>query len=208
MCTSMSPSRERRSTNNPFVRELTKNYVGIDPVHEPIPVRPVSLHDGGIDTTTDAATSLPACTRRRVRLRQHHGANRLGSNSLVEILVYAPARTQRSPMGPRTPDSSVASLEKQADTEQTRIAHDFINKYDGQESLARLRTDLQHSMETAVALPHRRNAARDRREGGGPEGALRAREAGHHSLSSTPNSRLPWSCNSCSRSPRRLLIRH
>jgi fumarate reductase flavoprotein subunit len=30
----------------PFVRELTRNYVGIDPVYEPIPVRPVSLHDG------------------------------------------------------------------------------------------------------------------------------------------------------------------
>ena len=44
----------------PFVRELTKNYIGIDPVYEPIPVRPVVHYMmGGIDTNIDCRTILP-----------------------------------------------------------------------------------------------------------------------------------------------------
>ena len=43
----------------PFVRELTRNYVGIDPVVDPIPVRPVVHYMmGGIHTDTDGKTSL------------------------------------------------------------------------------------------------------------------------------------------------------
>ena len=42
----------------PFVRELTKNYIGIDPVYEMIPVRPVVHYMmGGIDTNKDGSTS-------------------------------------------------------------------------------------------------------------------------------------------------------
>src|SRR5437762_4071132 len=44
----------------PFVRELCKNYVGIDPVYEMIPVRPVVHYMmGGIHTNTESATALP-----------------------------------------------------------------------------------------------------------------------------------------------------
>jgi fumarate reductase flavoprotein subunit len=139
----------------PFVRELTKNYVGIDPVHEPIPVRPVVHYMmGGIDTTTDAATSLPGLyAAGECACVSINGANRLGSNSLVEILVYgARAGRNAARWAQEHPGFSVASLEKQADTEQTRIAHDFINKHDGQEPLARIRTELQHSMETGCGI--------------------------------------------------------
>ena len=73
----------------PFVRELSKNYAGIDPVYEPIPVRPVVHYlMGGIDTDITGATSLQgfyaagecACV-------SINGANRLGSNSLTELPV-------------------------------------------------------------------------------------------------------------------------
>ena len=44
----------------PFVRELAKNYAGIDPVYEPIPVRPVVHYMmGGIHTDIETATPLP-----------------------------------------------------------------------------------------------------------------------------------------------------
>src|SRR5215467_6647870 len=81
----------------PFVRELTKNYVGIDPVHEPIPVRPVVHYMmGGIDTTLEGASPLPglyaAGERACVSI---NGANRLGSNSLPELLVFG-ARAGRA----------------------------------------------------------------------------------------------------------------
>ena len=74
----------------PFVRELTKNYVGIDPVYEPIPVRPVVHYMmGGIDTNIDCSTNLPGLfAAGECACVSINGANRLGSNSLTEILVF------------------------------------------------------------------------------------------------------------------------
>lgn len=74
----------------PFIRELAKAYVGVDPVNAPIPVRPTAHYTmGGIETDINCATSLKGlfavgeCAS--VGL---HGANRLGSNSLSEIIVF------------------------------------------------------------------------------------------------------------------------
>src|SRR5437762_761636 len=51
---------EKINKKIPFVRELCKNYVGIDPVYEMIPVRPVVHYMmGGIHTNTESATALP-----------------------------------------------------------------------------------------------------------------------------------------------------
>src|SRR2546425_5775257 len=81
----------------PFVRELSKNYVGIDPVYDPIPVRPVVHYMmGGIHTDIEAATPLAglfaagegACV-------SINGANRLGSKSLTELFVFG-ARSCRA----------------------------------------------------------------------------------------------------------------
>ena len=74
----------------PFVRELTKNYVGIDPVYEPIPVRPVVHYMmGGIDTNIDCSTNLPGLfAAGECACVSINGANRLGSNSLTEILGF------------------------------------------------------------------------------------------------------------------------
>ena len=44
----------------PFVRELARSYAGIDPVHQPIPVRPVVHYVmGGIDVDSNSATNVP-----------------------------------------------------------------------------------------------------------------------------------------------------
>lgn len=139
----------------PFVRELTKNYVGIDPVHEPIPVRPVVHYMmGGIDTGTDAATSLPGLyAAGECACVSINGSNRLGSNSLIEILVFGARAGRHAAQWARDhPDFSHASLDLQAVNEQHRIARDFINKHDGRESLARIRAELQHSMEAGCGI--------------------------------------------------------
>ena len=139
----------------PFVRELTKNYVGIDPVHEPIPVRPVVHYMmGGIDTTTDAATSLPGLfAAGECACVSINGANRLGSNSLVEILVFgARAGHNAADFAREHPTSSLDSLERHADREQRRIAEDFINRQGGSERLSGLRVELQHAMEAGCGI--------------------------------------------------------
>jgi len=74
----------------PFICELSRAYMGVDPVKDPIPVRPVVHYTmGGIETDGKTATRMPGlfavgeCASIGL-----HGANRLGSNSLCEIVVF------------------------------------------------------------------------------------------------------------------------
>jgi fumarate reductase flavoprotein subunit len=139
----------------PFVRELTKNYVGIDPVHEPIPVRPVVHYMmGGIDTTLEGASPLPGLyAAGECACVSINGANRLGSNSLPELLVFgAKAGRNAAQWAREHPEIDTASLEKQADDEQRRIASAFINKQGGTERIATLRTDLQAATEAGCGI--------------------------------------------------------
>ena len=84
----------------PLVRELARIYVGVDPLHEPIPIRPVVHYMmGGVDTDIDGATDLAGALRRgRVRACVSlNGANRLGSNSLTECLVFGARAAASTP---------------------------------------------------------------------------------------------------------------
>ncbi len=74
----------------PFVRELCTKYQNVDPVHEMIPVRPVIHYMmGGVSTDINGATPLPGLfAAGEVACVSINGANRLGSNSLPELLVF------------------------------------------------------------------------------------------------------------------------
>jgi succinate dehydrogenase / fumarate reductase flavoprotein subunit len=74
----------------PGIRDIAIHFQGVDPIEEPIPIRPVQHYTmGGIDTDVDGRTKLPgfyaagecACV-------SVHGANRLGGNSLLETIVF------------------------------------------------------------------------------------------------------------------------
>ncbi len=74
----------------PQERKLAKLYENIDPVHELIPIRPVAHYTmGGIEVDDNSQTNIRGlfavgeCANHRV-----HGANRLGGNSLLEIVVF------------------------------------------------------------------------------------------------------------------------
>src|SRR5262249_13808437 len=85
------------NSNLPFLRELARRYVGIDPVHKPIRVRPVVHYMmGGVHTDARGATPLPGLyAAGEVACVSINGANRLGSNSLPELLVFG-ARAGRA----------------------------------------------------------------------------------------------------------------
>ncbi len=74
----------------PQERKLSKLYENVDPVHDLIPIRPVAHYTmGGIEVDDSSATTIKGlfaageCANHRV-----HGANRLGGNSLLEIVVF------------------------------------------------------------------------------------------------------------------------
>ncbi len=71
-------------------RELAMDYAGVDPIEEPIPVRPgAHYHMGGVDTDLWGRTSMPGLyAAGEAACVSVHGANRLGGNSLLETVVF------------------------------------------------------------------------------------------------------------------------
>src|SRR3970282_1018972 len=74
----------------PFVRELCRKYENLDPVREMIPVRPVVHYmRGGVSTDIHGKTPLAGLyAAGEAACVSINGANRLGSNSLPELLVF------------------------------------------------------------------------------------------------------------------------
>ncbi len=77
--------------------DLGRTYLGIDPVHEPIPIQPTAHYAmGGIPTDVDGRVILDAqntvlpglYAAGEVACVSVHGANRLGTNSLVDLVVF------------------------------------------------------------------------------------------------------------------------
>ena len=71
-------------------RELAMVFAGVDPIHEPIPVRPgAHYHMGGVDTDVWGRTELEGLyAAGEVACVSVHGANRLGGNALMETITY------------------------------------------------------------------------------------------------------------------------
>ena len=74
----------------PQIREIAMHFAGVDPIQEPIPVRPtVHYTMGGVHVNTDCATQLTGLyAAGEASCVSVHGANRLGGNSLLETIVY------------------------------------------------------------------------------------------------------------------------
>ncbi len=139
----------------PMVRDLAISYVGVDPVKAPIPVRPVVHYTmGGIDTDIDAKTALQglfACGE--CACVSINGANRLGSNSLTELLVFG-ARAGRGAAevaqnGPVHVDE--AAIEAQGKAIQAKLLKLYQN-VGGGETITGLRREMNTTMEAGAGI--------------------------------------------------------
>jgi fumarate reductase flavoprotein subunit len=138
----------------PFVRELCMKYQNIDPVKELIPVRPVIHYMmGGVSTDINGATPLAGLfAAGEVACVSINGANRLGSNSLPELLVFgARAGKVAAEFASRQKEPSNAVL-AQANDEQRRIEEGFLRKTRGSERVAVLREEMQETMESSAGI--------------------------------------------------------
>lgn len=140
----------------PMVRELAENYVGIDPVHELIPVRPGQHYImGGVSTNMKGETSMPGLfSVGETACVSINGANRLGSNSLSECLVFgaacglaAAAFVKRKASYPRGAVAREA-LKK----EEARVFDGLLGKERGKETVAGVRVEMQQLMERDVGI--------------------------------------------------------
>jgi fumarate reductase flavoprotein subunit len=141
-------------TKLPFVRELCCNYQHIDPVTELVPVRPVVHYMmGGVHTDIDGATTLPGLyAAGEAACVSINGANRLGSNSLPELLVFGARAGSAAAEYATTVRSASAAVQAQARTEERRLEHELTRHAEGGERIADIRTDMQAMLETAAGI--------------------------------------------------------
>ena len=142
------------NTRLPFVRELCQKYQNIDPVTELIPVRPVVHYVmGGVHTDPNGATPLEGLyAAGEAACVSINGANRLGSNSLTELLVFgARAGAQAAAYASESREVS-AAIAAQAADEKKRLEEQFLRKTGGTESIAGIREQMQKTMEEGAGI--------------------------------------------------------
>ncbi len=139
----------------PLVRDMSISYMGVDPVTDPVPVRPVVHYMmGGIHTDIRAATPLGGLfAAGECACVSVNGANRLGSNSLTELLVFgkraALSAIEYLATGAR-PGTDTA-LEVAAQQAQARVRALF-QRSGGSESIAGLRREMMQTLEQNAGI--------------------------------------------------------
>ncbi len=139
--------RERILERLPLIREVAIKFVGIDPIDDPIPIRPVAHYSmGGIEANINGKTKVEGiwaageCAAISV-----HGANRLGTNSTAECLAWGAISGENAAkyLLEAKPESSVSiDLAKK---EEERIYKDLL-KREGNENPYQLRLELRETM--------------------------------------------------------------
>jgi fumarate reductase flavoprotein subunit len=139
----------------PLVRDMCISYMGVDPVTDPVPVRPVAHYMmGGIHTDIKAATSLPGLyAAGECACVSINGANRLGSNSLTELLVFGrrAALSAMEYLQSGVPRAGEAALAAGAAAAQSRL-RELMQRSGGTETVAGLRKEMMLTMEEHAGI--------------------------------------------------------
>ena len=131
---------EKINTKLPQVRQLAIDFEGVDPVKEPVPIRPTAHYCmGGIhienyltsETAMEGLFAVGECACVSV-----HGANRLGGNSLIELLVFGKACGEY--VRENITNYSVPQLRENIINPYYKYIEDLLNK-EGQEKVSKLR---------------------------------------------------------------------
>jgi succinate dehydrogenase / fumarate reductase flavoprotein subunit len=146
----------------PGIAETAKVFAGVDVTKQPIPVLPtvhynmggiptnyhgevVTLHDGDPDAVIPGLMSIgeAACV-------SVHGANRLGSNSLLDLVVFGRAAAHRA-KALLTPNMAKRKPAQNA-TEYSLARFDKIRNANGGTKVAEIRRNMQHIMQEHAAV--------------------------------------------------------
>ncbi|RLC94351.1 MAG: succinate dehydrogenase/fumarate reductase flavoprotein subunit [Chloroflexi bacterium] len=137
----------------PLIREVAMRFNFIDPVEEPIPVRPAAHYFmGGVHADIDGATPVEGIwVAGEVACLSLHGANRLGSNSTAECLVWGRIAGQQA-AGRALKQGAFPTLPEEAalKEEELRVFGRF--GADATESAFAVRRELQKVMDAEVAV--------------------------------------------------------
>jgi fumarate reductase flavoprotein subunit len=139
----------------PLVRDLSITYAGVDPVTDPVPIRPVVHYMmGGIHTNIDAETTMPGLFAvGETACASLNGANRLGSNSLTELLVFGKRAAANAVQYAHGVSSAAneAEIQAQADKVEAKI-REIVQRSGGTESIAGIRKEMADSLENGAGI--------------------------------------------------------
>ncbi len=136
----------------PDITEFARIYLGVDPIEEPVPVQPTAHYAmGGVPTTIDTnviidgdATVVPGLyAAGEVACASLHGANRLGTNSLGDLIVFG----RRAGIEAAKYAAGVDYEPMPSDAQdRARAELDRIRAASGSERASHVRRDLQETM--------------------------------------------------------------
>jgi succinate dehydrogenase / fumarate reductase flavoprotein subunit len=125
---------ERILDRLPGSRELALTFAGVDPIYEPIPVRPgAHYHMGGVDTDNWGATELEGLyAAGEAACVSVHGANRLGGNSLMETITYGRRAGRAAAEHALSHNPAVLSVSEEPLVEAERDLQTLLGRTDGE----------------------------------------------------------------------------
>ncbi|MBO0777974.1 MAG: succinate dehydrogenase flavoprotein subunit [Ktedonobacteraceae bacterium] len=136
----------------PDITDFARNYLAVEPITEPVPIQPTAHYAmGGIPTDIEGRvvidpqwTPMPGLyAAGEVACVSVHGANRLGTNSLVDLIVFGRRAGKHMAQFIRENDHVTLPPEPEA---RAREMVDHLYSSTGGESAARIRNELQNEM--------------------------------------------------------------
>jgi succinate dehydrogenase / fumarate reductase flavoprotein subunit len=136
----------------PDITDFARNYLGVEPITEPVPIQPTAHYAmGGIPTDIDGRVVIDAQWRSlpgfyaagEVACVSVHGANRLGTNSLVDLIVFG--RRAGKHIAKFIAENNHVPLPAKAE-DYAREQVERLYTSTGNESAARIRNELQNEM--------------------------------------------------------------
>lgn len=137
----------------PLIREVTIKFAFIDPIEQPIPVRPAAHYFmGGIHTNIDGATPVEGVwAAGESACGSMHGANRLGANSTAECLVWGRITGEKAARYAIGQKSLPPAPQQRVQEEEKRL-FERIGHGDGSEDVFAIRTELQRTLDHNAAV--------------------------------------------------------
>jgi len=153
----------------PLVHELAEAYVGVDMIKDPVPVRPV-IHFmmGGIDANINGEAPMSGLFAiGETACSGLHGANRLGSNSLTDLLVSGKQAAQQAVKyaaqqaseNDATESADTAVLDAQAEAIVTGV-RELLQRGGSTETISGLRREMRTTLEEGAGIYRDEEGAR------------------------------------------------
>lgn len=143
----------------PDITDFARNYLGVEPYYEPVPIQPTAHYAmGGIPTDIEGRvvmdeqnSVLPGLyAAGEVACVSVHGANRLGTNSLVDLIVFG-RRAGKHIAAKWLPEAEFAPLPSNPDIYATEMVEGLLSRTTG-ETQENIRAELRDMMMEYVGV--------------------------------------------------------